>query len=99
MVIPREIKNILQELQKAGHEAYIVGGCVRDLLMERPSKDWDITTNAKPEEIQRIFPEHIYENNFGTVTVKTESSDPSLKEVQITPYRIEAKYKDKRHPE
>jgi len=99
LVIPREIKNILQELQKAGHEAYIVGGCVRDLLMERPSKDWDITTNAKPEEIQRIFPEHIYENNFGTVTVKTESSDPSLKEVQITPYRIEAKYKDKRHPE
>lgn len=99
MQLPPEIKNILQKLQEAGYEGYVVGGCVRDLLMKKDPKDWDITTNAKPEEIQRLFPEHIYENSFGTVTVKTSSENQSLKEVQITPYRIETKYKDKRHPE
>lgn len=99
MTIPQEIKNILSKLQEKGFEAYIVGGCVRDLLMKKSPKDWDITTNATPEEIQKIFPDHIYENNFGTVTVKTDSEDKVFKEIQITPYRIEGKYTDKRRPE
>ncbi len=98
MTLPKEIKNILQELSKAGYEGYIVGGCVRDLLMKKEPKDWDVTTNAKPEEIQKIFPEHVYENTFGTVGVKTGSEDTSLSIVEITPYRIEGKYTDKRHP-
>ncbi len=97
--IPDEILNILEKLQTAGFEAYLVGGCVRDLFMERLPKDWDITTNAKPEEIQKIFPQNIYENNFGTVAVLTESGEESLKIVEITPFRIEAKYSDKRHPD
>ncbi len=107
MQLPKEIKNILGELEKHGFEGYAVGGCVRDLLMKKElglskvegPKDWDITTNAKPEEIQKIFPESFYENSFGTVTVKTGATEPTLEEVQITPYRIEGKYKDKRHPE
>jgi tRNA nucleotidyltransferase (CCA-adding enzyme) len=97
--LPEEIKNILEKLHDAGFEGYIVGGCVRDLLMKKKPKDWDITTNAKPEEIQKIFPEHVYENNFGTVGIKTGSVEPGLAIVEITPYRIEGKYTDKRHPE
>lgn len=68
--IPKEILKILQKLHEAGFLAYIVGGCVRDILLGAEPKDWDITTNAKPEQIQKIFPESVYENNFGTVLVK-----------------------------
>lgn len=103
--IPKEILKITEELEKKGHEAYLVGGCVRDLLritihgeLVEP-KDWDITTNAVPEEIQKIFPESFYENDFGTVGVLSGSEEPSLKVVEITPYRLEEKYSDKRHPD
>ena len=97
MTIPKEIKSILKNLQSAGFEAYIVGGCVRDFLLDKEPKDWDITTNATPEEIQKIFPDNFYENNFLTVTVKTGSK--KIPEAQITPYRLETKYSDKRHPD
>lgn len=99
MTLPQEIKDIINKLAGAGYEAYAVGGCVRDLLLDKKPKDWDVTTNAKPEKIQEIFPDSFYENKFGTVTVKTESENPTLKEIEVTPYRIEAKYSDKRHPE
>ncbi|OGN01363.1 MAG: hypothetical protein A3B91_03800 [Candidatus Yanofskybacteria bacterium RIFCSPHIGHO2_02_FULL_41_29] len=99
MTLPKEIKNILGKLSRAGYEGYIVGGCVRDLLMDREPKDWDITTNAKPEEIQKIFPDNVYENTFGTVGVKTSSEDRAISIVEITPYRIEGRYTDKRHPD
>ncbi|MEK9154671.1 MAG: CCA tRNA nucleotidyltransferase [Patescibacteria group bacterium] len=97
--IPLEIKNISEKLSKANFQAYLVGGCVRDLLLKKAPKDWDITTDAKPEEIQKIFPESVYENNFGTVAVKTDSEDPKLKIVEITTFRVEGKYTDKRHPD
>ena len=99
MVIPKEVKNIIDKLKKAGFEAFIVGGCVRDFLREIEPEDWDITTNAKPEEIQKVFPNSFYENNFLTVTVRTESKKPKLQEIEITTYRFEAKYSDKRHPD
>lgn len=99
MRIPNEIKKIVNTLKEAGFEAYPVGGCVRDVLRGVAPKDWDITTDAEPEEIQKVFPESFYENKFGTVTVKNELEDPSLKEIEITPYRIEGKYEDARHPE
>lgn len=67
--------------------------------MGRTPKDWDITTNALPEEIQKLFPDHVYENNFGTVGVKTGSESPDLAIVEVTPYRVEGKYQDKRHPD
>ncbi len=94
MVIPREVKNILSVLQKAGFEAYIVGGCVRDFLLGIEPKDWDVTTNAKPEDVQKVFPDSFYENNFLTVGVKTADGI-----VEVTTYRLEAKYSDKRHPD
>jgi len=105
--IPEKIKEILEKLESSGFEAYIVGGSVRDLLMEREVKDWDITTNTKPEEILKIFstfanatadkPATFYENDFGTVGVKT--GDEKFPIVEITTYRIESKYSDKRHPD
>jgi len=98
MKLPSEILSILSALAGAGFEAYAVGGCVRDLLLGKGPKDWDITTNATPEKIQELFPDSFYENTFGTVTIKTGSENKSLVEVQITPYRVEGKYTDKRHP-
>ncbi|MEK7564578.1 MAG: HD domain-containing protein [Patescibacteria group bacterium] len=67
--IPKEVSHVTQTLEKGGFEAYLVGGCVRDLLMSREPNDWDITTNAKPEEIVRLFEKTVYENTFGTVAV------------------------------
>jgi tRNA nucleotidyltransferase (CCA-adding enzyme) len=97
--IPKEVKEIVKKLNEKGFEAYIVGGCVRDFLLSLKPQDWDITTSAKPSEIQKIFPKSFYENKFFTVTVLTKSKDPTLKEIEITTFRKEAKYKDKRHPE
>ena len=103
MKIPKEILEIIHKLLAADFEAYLVGGCVRDLLLENPPagepKDWDITTNAKPEEIQKLFKESVYENEFGTVGIKTGSNDPTLKIVELTTFRKEGKYTDKRHPD
>ena len=99
MKIPKEVKFVVDELKKKDYEAYLVGGCVRDLLREVEPQDWDVATNAKPAEIERIFPKCFADNKFGTVTVLTASKDPKLKEVEITPFRTEEKYTDKRHPD
>ena len=103
--IPKEVKQVLQALTDAGFEAYIVGGCVRDLSVDRTPKDWDITTNAKPDQIQEIFPDSFYENNFGTVGVKvlpfltTDKNDREHDVIEVTTYRIESTYSDKRRPD
>ena len=86
-------------MESAGFEAYLVGGCVRDLLLGRTPQDWDVTTSARPEKIQELFPKSFYENKFGTVSVVTGSEDPKLRAIEITPYRLEGKYSDKRHPD
>lgn len=95
----KEVKEIADKLTDAGFEPYLVGGCLRDLLLGQKPKDWDLTTNARPEEIQKVFPESVYENQFGTVAVKTASEDPTLKIVEVTTFREEGKYTDKRHPD
>lgn len=97
--IPDEVSEIARVLHDAGFSAYLVGGCVRDLLLGREPKDWDIATSAPPEEILKLFPESVYENTFGTVGVKIDSEDPKLKVIELTTYRIEGKYTDKRHPD
>src|SRR3989344_4387237 len=99
MKIPAEVQSVIEKLTQANYEAYIVGGCVRDLLMGKTPKDWDVTTNAKPGEIQKIFVDSFYENKFGTVGVKTESEDETLKVIEVTTYRTESGYADKRHPD
>lgn len=95
----KEVLDIGAALKKAGFKAYLVGGCVRDLLLDKEPKDWDVATSATPEQIQKIFSGSVYENNFGTVGVKTDSSDPALKIIEVTTYRLEGKYTDKRHPD
>jgi len=97
--IPKEVLEILESLHSSGFEGYLVGGCVRDLILKNSPKDWDITTNAIPEEIQSIFPDSFYENSFGTVGVKTRAEDPKYSVVEITPYRTETTYSDNRHPD
>lgn len=99
LTIPHEVKNIAEALEKNGHQAYLVGGCLRDLLLKRTPKDWDVATNATPDEVQKTFPESVYENTFGTVGVKTEAEDPALKVVEVTTFRIEGGYRDRRHPD
>jgi len=98
-MIPKEVKSVIKKLKDKKFEAYIVGGCVRDFLRGIEPKDWDITTSAKPEEIRKVFPKNFYENKFLTVTVQTGSKDPKLKDIEITTYRKEARYTDKRHPD
>jgi len=136
--IPEKILTVLRELEQAGFEAFLVGGCVRDLIMGREPKDWDITTNAKPKEILEVFPDGKYENQFGTVILpekyiaptnsqinykstnakdeeqtkrlkslpETVKINPKEKEeegnignVEITTYRIESTYSDRRRPD
>ncbi len=99
LTIPQEVRDACDALQRAGFEAYLVGGCVRDLLIGREPKDWDITTNAKPQEIQSLFTETFYENEYGTVGVVTQSEHPKLKVIEITPYRVESEYSNARHPD
>ena len=97
--IPSVVQETGNILIKNGFDAYLVGGCVRDLLIGRSPKDWDLTTNATPEEIISLFPETFYENDFGTVGVVTDANDESLKIIEITPYRKEGKYSDHRRPD
>ena len=97
--IPKEVSIVSHGLRDAGFEAYLVGGCVRDLIVGVEPKDWDITTNATPEQIQAVFPDSFYENDYGTVGVKTGSENPRLAIIEVTPYRTESGYSNKRHPD
>ena len=115
--IPKEVSHVTKTLEKGGFEVFLVGGCVRDLIMGREPKDWDLTTNAKPEQITALFEKTIYENTFGTVGVCVPRETPErgvsqetpiedvihetseYKIIEVTPYRIEAKYSDFRHPD
>src|SRR5437879_170925 len=95
--IPKEVLDIGERLCEKSFEAYLVGGCVRDLLLGREPKDWDIATNATPDKVQELFmlwkggtpedPSTVYENDFGTVGIKTDSEDPHLKIIEVTTFR------------
>ncbi len=102
-IIPSEISRVTSTIEDAGFEVYLVGGCVRDLLIGRVPKDWDLTTNARPEQIQAAFGEDetFYENDFGTVgiKIKREESEDEDEVVEVTPYRTEGKYTDARRPD
>jgi tRNA nucleotidyltransferase (CCA-adding enzyme) len=98
--IPTEVLEVVSMIENAGFEAYLVGGCVRDLILNKKPKDWDITTNANPEQIQALFTKTVYENRFGTVAVINENTlDSSIKVIEVTPYRTESDYSDNRHPD
>jgi len=97
--VPDEVRDVTERLRTKGYEAYLVGGCVRDIFLGRKPKDWDVTTNATPEQIQAVFPDSFYTNDFGTVGVLHETEDESLKVIEVTPYRTETGYTDKRRPD
>lgn len=94
-LIPNEIKKIYENLSNDNFEVFLVGGCVRNLLMKIPVKDWDITTNATPEEILKLFPNGFYNNTFGTVGIPIENE----KVAEVTTYRTEQGFTNKRHPD
>ena len=96
MIIPQAISEILEYLENAGFEAYIVGGCVRDSIMGLPAHDYDITTSALPLETKRVFSFcKVIETGIkhGTVTVLYKGIC-----VEITTFRIDGDYSDGRHP-
>lgn len=97
--IPKEILDIIDKLETEGFKAYPVGGCVRDSILGKEPKDWDVATEAKPEDMQSIFPESVYENEFGTVAVKTDSDKDHLKVIEVTTFRLEKGYSDNRRPD
>ena len=98
--IPNEVSHVTEVLISAGFEAFLVGGCVRDLLHHRKPKDWDVTTNATPKQIVPLFEHAFYENDFGTVgVVNKETRDKTLEVIEVTTYRLEAEYSDNRHPD
>jgi len=93
--LPCNVNTIIASLVSYGHEAYIVGGCVRDCIMGKTPKDWDITTSALPADIINIFPKTIETGiKHGTVTVMIKGQS-----YEITTYRIDGKYLDNRRPE
>ena len=100
MNIPKEVSYVTKTLEQAGFEAYLVGGCVRDILMNKKPKDWDITTSAAPDQITSLFQHSHYDNEYGTVRIINENTDDeTLKVIEVTTYRLEAKYSDGRRPD
>jgi tRNA nucleotidyltransferase/poly(A) polymerase len=92
--VPADVEKVVDRLLDAGHDAYVVGGSVRDALRGVDPHDWDVTTDATPEQIQKVFKRSLYNNRFGTVVV--QSGDH---EVEVTTYRTEAGYADHRRPD
>jgi tRNA nucleotidyltransferase (CCA-adding enzyme) len=101
LFIPGYVYETYKKLISSGYEAYIVGGSVRDALMGREAKDWDITTNATPEQTQSVFENSFYENLFGTVGVPHMLNGENSKNVvvEVTTYRSESEYSDFRRPD
>ena len=99
--IPKYPKLILDTLEKNGFEAYIVGGCVRDQLLMKKVSDFDITTNAKPEEVKALFKRTIDTGiKHGTVTIVMKDTETnSFQNYEVTTFRVEGAYIDGRHPE
>lgn len=107
ITLPQSAEVIIDAFQKAGFECYAVGGSVRDLLLSLPTKGWDFTTNATPEQILELFPDSFYDNQFGTVGIKIRKEKPAPKTeeaeitdiYEVTTYRSEEGYGDHRHPD
>lgn len=95
ILLPENVKRIIRTLETAGFEAYAVGGCVRDALLDRVPQDWDITTSALPEEVKGLFPRTVDTGiEHGTVTIMRGQEG-----YEVTTYRIDGKYEDCRHPD
>ena len=94
--MPKNVDTAINLLQSAGFEAYAVGGCVRDSLLGKTPNDWDITTSAKPEDMNSVFADfHCIDTGIkhGTVTVVIDGEP-----LEITTFRLDGEYEDNRHP-
>ena len=99
--MPRGAEFIIRSLENAGYEAYIVGGCVRDALLGRAPEDWDITTNALPEQMKTIFPVTVdtgIQHGTLTVLVPPDEIENGIRSFEVTTFRIDGEYTDHRHP-
>ena len=94
-MIPQEVCAVLQTLERAGYEAYIVGGCVRDMRMGKTPHDWDVTTSALPQETMALFDHFAIPTGLqhGTVTVRSGKTA-----CEVTTFRTDGDYPDHRHP-
>jgi len=97
--IPDHIHEIYQKFNQAGFELYLVGGSVRNILLGKEPKDWDLTTSATPEEMTALFPDSFYDNQFGTVGIPFKTNERTDAVYEITTFRCESEYTDHRHPE
>ncbi len=97
LLIPELVKGIYWTLRDSGFDVYFVGGCVRDMLLEKSVKDWDLTTSATPKEMLALFPDGFYDNQFGTVGIPLRINENPMV-VEITTFRTERNYTDSRHP-
>lgn len=99
-LVPVEIKKIYESFISDSYQLYLVGGCVRDLLQNKTPHDWDLTTNATPQDILKLFPDAFYDNSFGTVGIPIKSLTENEHEdvIEITTFRTERGYEDRRHP-
>lgn len=92
--LPEKVEYIIGILQEAGHEAYAVGGCVRDRMLQREPQDWDVTTSADPYEVKELFRRTVDTGiKHGTVTVMFGETG-----YEVTTYRLDGEYEDARHP-
>ncbi len=92
--IPAGVRSIARVLRGAGHEAHLVGGCVRDMLRGVEPLDWDVATDARPDRLLALFPGSRYENRFGTVAVPVADGTH-----EVTTYRRDGTYTDHRRPD
>jgi putative nucleotidyltransferase with HDIG domain len=97
-VIPESVLQVYEALERNGFEAYFVGGSVRDLILKRKIKDWDITTNATPEQILKVFSNGFYDNQFGTVGIPIEIAKEG-RVAEVTTFRTEHSYSPTHRPE
>jgi len=94
--LPPAVASVLETVREGGHEAVLVGGCVRDLVRGEQPADWDVATAAPPEVVASLFPGASWENQFGTVTVLDPDGGRGI---EVTTYRVEAGYRDQRRPD
>ena len=93
--IPRDVADLLRALRTAGFGAYVVGGAVRDVIAGRVPADWDLATEATPDQLRALFPSATYENRFGTVGVPTDQGVVR----EITTFRADSGSSDSRRPD
>lgn len=98
IILPKFVRDFMQVFSQSNLEIYIVGGAVRDLLLGKKILNWDFTTNAPPDKILELFPQAIYNNNYGTVLIPIKIGSKNWI-FETTPYRKESEYEDNRHPD